>query len=180
MTAASVACDGLVYSIFPFPRNGPPNPVVVAFTSANSGEGVTYVVRAVMRAINDVSPGRTFQVDMDWLKRQPAGRSTQASPGLRQRSGWMSGSEYRRHLIQQLRSRFQFSGIDCPALSASSDMVSLAPLVDGVVLVVEADRTKNSQIRNAERQIEAAGGKVLGLVLNKRRYPVPESIYKLL
>ena len=79
--------------------------------------------------------------------------------------------------MHQLRNKFRYIGVDCPALSSSSDVLGLAPLVDGVVLVVEAGRTTKQQIRNAERQIEGAGGKIMGLILNKRRYPVPEALY---
>ncbi len=56
----------------------------------------------------------------------------------------------------------------------------LAPEVDGVVLVVEADRTKRDQILRARRTIEMANGKLMALVLNKRRHVVPEWIYRLL
>jgi Mrp family chromosome partitioning ATPase len=54
----------------------------------------------------------------------------------------------------------------------------LAPGVDGVVLVVEADRTKRDQIQRAQRTIEMANGNLLGLVLNKRRYVVPRWLYR--
>ena len=51
-------------------------------------------------------------------------------------------------------------------------------MVDGVILVVEADRTKRDQIQRAQQTIEMANGKLLGLVLNKRRYVVPKWIYR--
>ena len=54
----------------------------------------------------------------------------------------------------------------------------LANSVDGVVVVVDAGESRNDEIINAQRTIESAGGKFLGFVLNKRRYPVPEWLYK--
>jgi len=54
----------------------------------------------------------------------------------------------------------------------------LASSVDGVVVVVEAGQSRREEITNAQRTIEQAGGKFLGFVLNKRRYPVPEWLYK--
>jgi hypothetical protein len=175
----SGAYETLAYNIFPPSRSGASNSVAIAFTSANSGEGVTHVVGSVLRAMHGSSSG-SFHIDMDWLKSQPADRSLRGVEDSEERSEWTSGWEHRRYLIKQLRLRFQYLAIDCPALGTSSDVLGLAPLVDGIVLVVEADRTRKSQIRNAERQIEAAGGKLLGLVLNKRRYPVPDYIYDLL
>ncbi len=180
-TVATSAYDTLVYNIFPPPRSGTSsNSIAVAFTSVNSGEGVTHVVGSLLQAMRGCSPASALNVDMEWLKNQPAKPSPTAPSGLPGRSAWMSGWEHRKQLVQQLRMRSQYVVIDCPALSVSSDCISLAPLVDGIVLVVEADRTRKSQIRNAECRIEAAGGKILGLVLNKRRYPVPDSIYNLL
>jgi Mrp family chromosome partitioning ATPase len=56
--------------------------------------------------------------------------------------------------------------------------LSVAPFVDGVILVSEANKTRRGQILQAERAIETAQGKLLGHVLNKRTYPVPEWIYR--
>jgi hypothetical protein len=170
------AYDTLVYNIFQPHRSS--SSIVVAFTSVNSGEGVTHVIGALSRAMRGCSPAGALNVDMEWLKDQPAKPSLTDPLDFKGRSAWMSGWEQRKQVVQQLRARSQFVVIDCPALSASSDCISLASLVDGFVLVVEADRTKKSQIANAQCRIEAAGGKILGLVLNKRRYPVPDSIYK--
>jgi Mrp family chromosome partitioning ATPase len=46
------------------------------------------------------------------------------------------------------------------------------------VIVVEAGESRRDEILNAQRTIEASGGKFLGFVLNKRRYPVPGWLYK--
>ena len=82
--------------------------------------------------------------------------------------------------LQSLAANFAYTLIDCPALGASYEAEMLAPDVDGVVLVVEADRTKRDQIMRAKRTIEMANGKLLALVLNKRRHVVPEWIYRML
>ena len=179
--AASGAFDSLLYNLFQPPRSKTLNSVVIAFTSASRGEGVTHVVCSLSQAMRRKSMPRAIQVDMDWLKSQssPTARPT-SSANVQLGSGWKSSWELPGSLLQQLRSRFQYVAIDCPALSASNDVLSLAKLVDGIVLVVEAQRTSKSQIRNAERQIEAAGGRVLGSILNKRRYPIPDYFYNLL
>jgi hypothetical protein len=39
---------------------------------------------------------------------------------------------------------------------------------------VEADRTQKEQLSYAERTVESAKGKILGLVFNKRSYLVPD------
>lgn len=79
--------------------------------------------------------------------------------------------------LQALRSCFDFILIDCASLAASGDAAMLAPSVEGVVMVVEADRTRKDQVRNAVNTIKSADGNLLGCVLNKRSYTVPGWIY---
>jgi hypothetical protein len=80
--------------------------------------------------------------------------------------------------VDALRINFDNILIDCSSLHTSSDAAVLASRVDGVVIVVEAGRSRRDEILNAQRTIEKAGGKFLGFVLNRRRYPMPEWLYK--
>ena len=82
-------------------------------------------------------------------------------------------AEYGLGNVQALRIVFDYVLIDCPALSVSDEAALLASSVDGVVLVVQAERTRHEQIRHAAQTLEMANGKMLGLVLNKRRYQLP-------
>ena len=80
--------------------------------------------------------------------------------------------------VDALRVAFDNILIDCRSLKASSEAAMLSSSVDGVAVVVEAGQTRRDEILNAQRTIENAGGKFLGFVLNKRRYPVPEWLYR--
>jgi len=80
--------------------------------------------------------------------------------------------------VDALRVAFDNILIDCRSLRISSEAAVLSSSVDGVAVVVEAGQTRREEILNAQRTIENAGGKFLGFVLNKRRYPVPEWLYK--
>ncbi len=80
--------------------------------------------------------------------------------------------------VDALRVSFDNILIDCGPVGAAADAAVLASNVDGVVIVVEGGRSRRDQILNAKRTIEQAGGKFLGFVLNKRRYPVPEWLYR--
>jgi Mrp family chromosome partitioning ATPase len=175
----SLAGDSLAYKIFP-PVGSGSNSIAIAFTSANTGEGVTHVTGSVVQAIEAICPGRAVYTSVESLKAQQMQKLVRTASDRGERFNTSSGWENLKVSMQQLRSQAQFVAIDCPAIATSSDALSLARLVEGMVLVVEADRTKKVQIRNAERQIAAAGGNLLGLVLNKRRYPIPGAIYRLL
>jgi Mrp family chromosome partitioning ATPase len=80
--------------------------------------------------------------------------------------------------VDALRVSFDNILIDCGSVAESTDAAMLGASVDGVVIVVDAGESRRDEIINAQRMIEAAGGKFLGFVLNKRRYPVPEWLYR--
>jgi protein-tyrosine kinase len=82
------------------------------------------------------------------------------------------------HLMSQLRQRFDLTVIDAPAPTDSPDMLALSAKVDGVVLVIQADQTRFHQAKRTKELIEANGGKLVGLVFNKRRFFIPDWIYK--
>lgn len=67
--------------------------------------------------------------------------------------------------------------LDTPPLLSSPLSQALAPSVDGVVLVIEAERTRAAIAEAARDALISAGANVLGVVLNKRRYHVPKAIY---
>jgi len=80
--------------------------------------------------------------------------------------------------VDAMRVAFDNILIDCRSLRVSSEAAMLSCSLDGVAVVVEAGQTRRDEILNAQRTIENAGGKFLGFVLNKRRYPVPEWLYR--
>jgi Mrp family chromosome partitioning ATPase len=80
--------------------------------------------------------------------------------------------------VDALRVSFDNILIDCGSITNSTDAALLGSSVDGVVIVVDAGQSRRDEILNSQRMIETAGGKFLGFVLNKRRYPVPEWLYR--
>src|SRR5262249_31343917 len=80
--------------------------------------------------------------------------------------------------VDALRVSFDNILIDCRSLKVSAEAALLGSSVDGVAVVVEAGQTRREENLNAQRTIETAGGKFLGFILNKRRYPVPEWLYR--
>lgn len=59
--------------------------------------------------------------------------------------------------------------VDAPALERSPTGLAMASQMNGVFLVVEADRTSPEAVSNARDEIEAYGGSVLGVVMNQVR-----------
>jgi len=77
----------------------------------------------------------------------------------------------------RLREQLDLVIIDAPPPYASPVGLALAPTADGVVLVLEAERTRASAAAAARDAIRSTGANLLGVVLNKRRYHVPRFLY---
>lgn len=84
------------------------------------------------------------------------------------------------HFLQAARLKYNYVVIDCPALSAASYSTLLATKADALVLVVEAERVRRQVLKCTIEQLEELGANICGIVLNKRRYPIPNFIYKML
>ncbi len=68
--------------------------------------------------------------------------------------------------------------IDSPPAATSLDGLNISRMVDGVVLVLEAEKTRWPLAKSMKDKIIRNGGKVLGIVFNKHRHHIPEFIYK--
>ena len=80
--------------------------------------------------------------------------------------------------IAELRGEFDHLLIDTPAIDSYPDALLLGQLTDGIVLVVDSHSTRREPARIAKENFEAARIPVLGAVLNKRTFPIPERLYR--
>lgn len=187
------AYQGLVYNVLQSPREGQQG-TAIAVTSPTSGTGTSFVVRALAHELGAHPSHRILRVDLATLARTinsaedvlamviPTEQSTifsiASTPASLTVHGaasfWHASTDHRRECIERLRASFNYILFDCPALRGSGDTLGIATLVDGLLLVFEADRTTKAEILQAERQIEGAGGRLYGSILNKRKYLVPD------
>lgn len=237
--------EGLKFRLKSMLNGGPPKPIVVAFTSCKSAEGVSSIAAnfaSTLRADKD----RVLLMDGDLrrpslhrllkrsqLKRLEAnginmnGGSEQAhdphseptDPGRRSlieveanalmRSGSLAPSTWhfvrgeanidmlvaRRRVtdpgalfstrefdefLEKARQQYDVIVLDCPPVYTGSGSTMLSSKADGVVMVVEAGRVRRQVISRAIELLEETGANVLGVVLNKRRYPIPQFVYRML
>lgn len=175
---------------------------VVALTSATPQEGVSYVTESFAVELARRTGKRTLIADADNLQQADMLQYNQVAKFCSQTNvpnlyvfshdGEKKEAEITQHLqpksrrggleqgldnLQTLRFVFDYVFLDCSALNTSDAAALFAPSVDGVVVVVEAERTRKEQVRNALKTIETAKGNLLGCVLNKRRYSIPKWIY---
>jgi Mrp family chromosome partitioning ATPase len=81
-------------------------------------------------------------------------------------------------LFNRLRNVFNVIILDCPPVMTGASYVSASGLADSCLLVVEAGRTRIPVVKRAMEEIEAAGGKLQGVVQNRRKHYIPSWIYR--
>jgi Mrp family chromosome partitioning ATPase len=171
--------QAVLYTVFQRPCDQPEATFVVAVTSTSSGEGVTYICQALTRELERFSPRSAIHIPLESLhKSSELFQSSHFDRQVRGAGSWNGSREVRRQSVEHFRTRFKYTMVDCPALSVSAEVLGIAELVDGILLVVEANRTKKEKLVNAQNQVRAAGGNVLGTILNKRTYAVPAWLYR--
>lgn len=70
-------------------------------------------------------------------------------------------------LLARLRAMGDLLIVDAPPILSVSDAAVLAPLLDGVLLVVTAGRTRREAARAAREALDRVGANVLGVVLTE-------------
>jgi protein-tyrosine kinase len=92
-------------------------------------------------------------------------------------SPFFSSDSFR--LVMDSASRvFDYILVDSPPVALCSETRIICSAVDGVILVLEAGKTRRQAALRAKREIESAGGVFLGSILNKRKFYIPNWLYR--
>jgi len=83
-------------------------------------------------------------------------------------------------LLTQLREKFDFIIFDGAPVMEFPDAYLLAPRLDGVILVLEADRTSVEEAQRATHNLAQAGAQILGVVLNRQKVLRPSFLKRFL
>jgi len=89
----------------------------------------------------------------------------------------MLHSEKARARLLEFGSEFQHVLINAAPVLRDPGVTALAQLSDGLVLVVEAHSTRREVARRVKEGLELANVRLLGAVLNNRRFPIPSVLY---
>ncbi|HEX7338123.1 MAG TPA: polysaccharide biosynthesis tyrosine autokinase [Gemmatimonadales bacterium] len=96
---------------------------------------------------------------IDRLSFLPCGADAQSTPELLE-PATLGG------LLHDLRTEFDVILLDTPPVLVSADAATLAASADGVIMVIRAGQTDRGAAEIARQRVAAAGGRVLGAVLN--------------
>jgi Mrp family chromosome partitioning ATPase len=83
-------------------------------------------------------------------------------------------------IVKDLREKFRLVLFDAPPLAESSDALVIASASDGVIMIIEAEKTRWQVAESMRERIAMQGANILGVILNRRRFHIPQFIYRLL
>jgi len=83
-----------------------------------------------------------------------------------------------RSRLGQLRREFDYAVIHAPSVENSESVALLACLSDGLVLSVEAHRTRRVNAIRIRDRLLGANVRLLGVVLQERTFPIPQRLYR--
>jgi Mrp family chromosome partitioning ATPase len=171
---------------------------VLGVVGCRSGDGATFVLDSIARMLAARSRKRILKVDSeDLIACTNLGPSELIAQcrfaelfGVWTLSPSRGGvtSQFRetgvsgdlRDTMAALDARFDFVLLDCGAVTSSGRLWQVAPFMDDLLLVVAAGETKRTQVAYAQRIIEQSGATLSGCVLNKRTYPLPDLIHRIM
>jgi len=77
-------------------------------------------------------------------------------------------------VIGQLKqSEYDYVVLDLPPISETSPALRIAPLIDGIVLIIEAEKVARETAQKARKLLDHAQACVVGAILNRKRQYVP-------
>ena len=186
------ACQALVYNLLQrCEAVESDRGFALALVSAHPGAGVSHIQQLLEQMLNENEADCAIALDCEMLGLSapgPHGQGWDHDSGapsdadrqtLLRRSGMVRFRDRVGHL-EALRETYRYVLLDCHSIREKTDVLGLAPLVDGTIIVVECNRTTTSQVDELERNIEKYGGTVLGSVLNKTISTVPKWLESLL
>ena len=77
-------------------------------------------------------------------------------------------------VLQEWQDMYRYVIFNSPPVLSYVDALTLSSIVDGVVLVVSAGKTRWEVAQNAKRKLLAAQSKLLGVALNRRKMDIPD------
>ena len=81
-------------------------------------------------------------------------------------------------LLKRMREEFDYIVLDGPPVITSSETRFIVPKVDGVILMLESEESRQHMAIKVKQKVELARGKFLGVVIDQRKYYIPNWIYR--
>ena len=127
---------------------------------------------SLAKLLQEAAPGRTpFRFEQGQVNVLPSG-------GIYSDPTSIFASREFSEFLREMRQTFDFIVLDGPPVFRASETRLIASKVDATILVIRSGKTRKQIAYRAIQELETAGGEVLGTVLNRRKYYIPDWLYK--
>lgn len=82
-----------------------------------------------------------------------------------------------RQKLEAVKLDYNYVIVDGHSVFGSSETSHLAKYCDGILFVVECEKTKWEVLQQAKEKISNIGGNIIGVIMNRRKYYIPRKIY---
>jgi non-specific protein-tyrosine kinase len=167
------------------PGDAGPQAAIVGVTSCTAGRAATATAGQLALAAAAVFPRGVLVVDAsvahDRLAPEHVEHSGHSNVWLLRSSGARHATPSRLPFeaeefwarLQPLRASYGLVLVDLPPAGQSEQALALAARLDGVLLVVEAERTHGRVAQRVKEDLETLGARLLGAVLTGAREQLP-------
>lgn len=157
---------------------------VVQITGLVGAEGTSTVATSIAQSLHHVSGAQVCNLRIMDTTEVAEPRPDDAAPP---RSGTLQHGTMRRILTRglheglgELPASVRCVLLETPPILAGVEGAAVSRHVHGTILVLEGDASTYASAHEAQQAIERSGGRLLGVVLNKRKYRVPRFIARFL
>jgi capsular exopolysaccharide synthesis family protein len=84
------------------------------------------------------------------------------------------------NLLKQLREKFDLTIFDSAPLLGNPETILLANKTDGLIMILNAEVTRWEVAKSVKDDLEGSNVRILGAILNRKQFIIPQAIYKLL
>lgn len=81
-------------------------------------------------------------------------------------------------VLEELSGRYEHVILDSAPVNLYPDAQVLAKMVEQIILVALYRRTSREALLQSKKNLTLAGGRIAGIVLNARTYPIPRFVYR--
>jgi len=82
-------------------------------------------------------------------------------------------------MYNKLKENYDHILIDCMSVRENADSLPICKYSDGVLLIVRSGHVKFEYINEAKKSILDANGKILGVILNDRKFELPDKLKRI-
>lgn len=165
IATAKVMANNLDTSIL-IVDNNMKHPAIHRYLSRRSSPGLSDAIADLSLSLDDI-----IEKEISWVDYIPRGEIDLVG------SKALTSSRFQ-DLFKQMKKSYEYILFDMGPINLAPALQHIMTLMDGVVLVVACETTRWEVAQNVTHKLESAGGDILGVILNRRKYYIPKWLYK--